>query len=64
MDGGNSRVSQGRPVLKLLLPNLSLTSACLPPAGCDFKCPAGFLRHQAAPISVPGTVTWDPGLCL
>lgn len=61
---GNSPVGQGRPVLKLLLLNLSVTSACFPPAGYDFECPPGSLRHQAAPVSVLGRVTWDPGPCL
>ena len=36
-------------------------SAHLSHAGDDFKCPAGSLGYQAAPVPVPGTVMRGPG---
>lgn len=49
---------------QLLLLNSWATSACFFHAGFDFKCPAGPLGYEAAPLAVPGTVTWGPGTCL
>ena len=43
---------------------IGIISACCSHVGDDFKCPAGSLGYQAAHLTIPGTVTWDPGCCL